>query len=232
MPLHRACGYVLRIPSNRWRIAASAIGRALLGALLRSLLVATRRRDPTDVVTAVDSERVSQPDRVRGPSAPLTRTQASEILVCANLCYTKRVMSLLDEARAVRARVAARLRELEPLVTEYNELQKLAAEMGLHEHESVPDAATPDELPAEPAEVPRRPPGAGSQGRAAAVPESGGASDLIAARVLEAVRAHPGKTVAEYAALLEVAPGTLYRPVRELTTEGAIVKRARQLFAA
>jgi transposase-like protein len=48
--------------------------------------------------------------------------------------------------------------------------------------------------------------------------------------VLDAVRAEPGKTVAEYAAILGVAPTALYRPVRRLANEGALVNRARQLF--
>ena len=49
-------------------------------------------------------------------------------------------------------------------------------------------------------------------------------------RVVEAVRSEPGKTVGEYAAILGVAPTSLYRPVRELTDDRKIVKRARQLF--
>jgi hypothetical protein len=52
----------------------------------------------------------------------------------------------------------------------------------------------------------------------------------LSARVVVAVRTDPGKTVAEYAELLGVPPTALYRPVRRLTTEGALVKRARQLF--
>ena len=40
-------------------------------------------------------------------------------------------MSLADEARTLRERVAARLAELEPLVREYQELQRVAAEIGL-----------------------------------------------------------------------------------------------------
>jgi transposase-like protein len=50
--------------------------------------------------------------------------------------------------------------------------------------------------------------------------------------VLAAAEADPGKTVADYAEVLGVAPTALYRPVRQLTTEGALVKRARQLFPA
>ena len=54
----------------------------------------------------------------------------------------------------------------------------------------------------------------------------------MAGRVLDAVSRHPGKTVADYAEALEVPPTSLYRPVRELTAAGVLVKRARQLFPA
>jgi hypothetical protein len=139
-------------------------------------------------------------------------------------------MSLVDEARAVRERIAARLRELEPLVLEYQELQQLAAEMGLGESDSSSRAAESGSEPAHPS----RP--APSRRRAAKRgPETGRSPQRndetrLAQRVLDAVRAEPGKTVAEYAAILGVAPTALYRPVRRLANEGALVNRARQLF--
>jgi len=156
------------------------------------------------------------------------------------LCCTIRQMSLVDEARAVRERIAARLRELEPLVREYNELQQLAAQMGVGEDEA--DSASPRsgvELPASPAGPPaprRRPagrggaaPGSTRRRRGGGARQPGGGGDL-AARVLAAAQADPGKTVADYAEMLGVAPTALYRPVRQLTAEGALVKRARQLY--
>ncbi len=107
-----------------------------------------------------------------------------------------------------------------------------------------PDAASePGPAPAAP-RVPRRrssgstrsPGGTRSRSRSGAArpPEaaSGGASSELAQRVLAAVRSDPGKTVADYSASLGVAPTMLYRPVRELTTAGALLKRARQLFPA
>lgn len=150
-------------------------------------------------------------------------------------------MSLLDEARAVRERIAARLRELEPLVKEYNELRQMAAEMGLEAGEAQTSAGAGQQAPPEP-------PGEGSSSRPPRVQRGGRASarqgvaaraaearrggDEIDMGVLEAVRAEPGMTVAEYARALGVSPTTLYRPVRELTNEGKLVKRARQLFPA
>ena len=131
-------------------------------------------------------------------------------------------MSLIDEARTVRQRVAARLRELEPLVREYEELRVVAAELGIDEHE-----------PAAPA---RR--SVGRRGRSsrraapASAPGDADAPEELSHRVLAAVRADPGQTVTDYARALELAPTALYRPVRELTTAGAIIKRARQLYPA
>jgi hypothetical protein len=144
-------------------------------------------------------------------------------------------MSLVDEVRAVQERISARLRELEPLVREYHELQKLAAEMGIGASEggsasghSEPRREAP---PPEPA-IRRRSSSqrrGGSQTTRQPASQRSAGGDL-AARVLAAAHADPGKTVADYAEALGVSPTALYRPVRQLTTEGALVKRARQLF--
>jgi hypothetical protein len=117
-------------------------------------------------------------------------------------------MSLADEARSVRQRIAARLRELEPLAREYDDLKRIAAEMGMDD-------------------APR--PGRRSSTSASRSQAPGG---QVAGRVLDAVRADPGKTVAEYAKSLGVPPTSLYRPIRELTAAGTLVKRARQIFPA
>jgi hypothetical protein len=138
-------------------------------------------------------------------------------------------MSLVDEARTVRQRVADRLAELEPLVREYEELEQLAAEMGLERSSST---AAADRAEPHATQQPRRStrarraPARRNQARS---DDPGGSGDL-ATRVVDAVRAAPGKTVAEYASDLDVSSTALYRPVRQLTTSGAIVKRARQLF--
>jgi hypothetical protein len=129
-------------------------------------------------------------------------------------------MSLVDEARAIRQRVAARLRELEPLVREYNELKEVAAELRLDESEPGPTLLEADLAP-EPEPQPAR----------SAPPPPSHVSEL-AQRVLEAVAGEPGQTVAEYAVILDMAPTSLYRPVRELTNSGVLVKRTRQLFPA
>jgi hypothetical protein len=128
-------------------------------------------------------------------------------------------MSLVDEARTVRQRIAARLRELEPLVREYEELKQAAAEMGIGQAAADGRAA------------PKRQSRTRARNEKQPVPadEDHPAGDL-SDRVLTAVRSEPGKAVADYARMLELPPPALYRPVRELANAGAIVKRARQLF--
>jgi hypothetical protein len=133
-------------------------------------------------------------------------------------------MSLIDEARTVRDRILARLSELEPLVREYNELRQLAGEMGL-DIEPVERAAGPA-APADPAAPRAQRRTSGTRSR----PSSAGTGPEIAERVLAAVTERPGETVAGYAEILGLSPTSLYRPVRELTNDGRLVKRARQLF--
>jgi hypothetical protein len=164
----------------------------------------------------------------------------------------------LDEARTVRQRILTRLQELEPLVEEYNELKQIAGEMGLERRtgEGGGSGGGSAQGRARTSGAGRRRSAAArgksrpQAGRAAAAergaasetaaPETGapgsaerggaGAASPVAERVLEAVRMEPGKTVGDYAEILGVAATTLYRPVRELTNDGLLVKRARQLF--
>jgi hypothetical protein len=118
----------------------------------------------------------------------------------------------------MRERVTARLRELEPLVREYEELVRVAADMGI---EPPADRRRRRASPA-----PRRRGNAKTRAPARPVAPPGELNE----RVLGAVRSEPGKTLSEYADMLGVSQSALYRPVRELTNERAIVKRARQLF--
>jgi uncharacterized membrane protein len=161
-------------------------------------------------------------------------------------------MSLADEVRTVRERVAARLKELEPLVREYDELVKLAGELGIDAPErkrsrstvAVVSADAGETADAKPASDASRAPAprrggrqAGSSGRSRPArqrrqrtteeTEAGPERD---ARVVEALRAKPGSTIADLASMLGVPPTSLYRPVRELTTSGVVVKRGRGLF--
>jgi hypothetical protein len=156
-------------------------------------------------------------------------------------------MPLVEEVRKMRERVAARIGELEPLVAEYQELCRVADELGV----AVPASAHSDALappsprrparatkrpaaPATRAESPPRgktlkPPRARAPRRAQTPAHEQSAREK---QVLDVIRARPGATVADVARALDVEATALYRVVRKLTIEGAITKRARGLFPA
>jgi uncharacterized membrane protein len=163
-------------------------------------------------------------------------------------------MSLADEVRTVRQRVAERLSELEPLVREYEELLELAGELGIAEPGSERPAGagagsvasagrTGATARAATGQGNSRPRGRGGRrtgavARSEAPRQQPGQPDPVTepgperdALVIEALRAKPGATIADLASILGVPPTSLYRPVRELTSSGAVVKRGRGLFA-
>jgi hypothetical protein len=142
-------------------------------------------------------------------------------------------MSLADEARTLRERVAARLAELEPLVREYEELQRVAAEIGLAA--ATPASSTseaPAAAPATAADTEQRPARATPRQQTRQAQRRVAAAAERDARVLEAVAANPGATVAEIASVLGVDAVSLYRPVRDLASTGKVVKRGRGLYPA
>lgn len=114
---------------------------------------------------------------------------------------------------------------------EYNELVKLAGEMGVEQPQEGEPIAPPAARRASSSTQARRRGGSGANARGSRA-AAGKAGDDIAALVLDAVRAEPGKTVADYADGLNMSATALYRPVRALTDQGVLVKRARQLFPA
>jgi hypothetical protein len=156
-------------------------------------------------------------------------------------------MSLADEVRTLRRRVADRLAELEPLVREYEQLRQLADELGIaaaksgsedpvaaHRSRSQPvDAGVRAAQPA-PVEAPVTLPTGGERraGRRRGSGKSQSAERDFVVRVLEAVRENPGATVADLASIMDVPATSLYRPVRDLTGRRELVKRGRALFPA
>ena len=113
----------------------------------------------------------------------------------------------LDEKRK---EIDARLRELRPLVDEFNRLEKAAAALS----------------------------GVGGAQRAAAAPRrrnsgSGGGtrrgrprgSGNRAKQALELVRTRPGITISEMASAMKIQPNYLYRVMPTLESEGQVVKR-------
>jgi DNA-binding NtrC family response regulator len=143
-------------------------------------------------------------------------------------------MSLIEEARALREKVAARLAELEPLVREYNELKQAAAELGIERPQrgarSVADSE-PEPRDTPPAARPARRPARRRSTAGAARPARAAGGELEE-QVLAGILASPGGTVADYSEQLGMSPTRLYGPVKKLTTDGRIVKRGHQLFPA
>ena len=106
----------------------------------------------------------------------------------------------LDEKRR---EIDARLKELRPLVDEYNRLEKAAAALG-----GVGNGGTA------PARAPRR--------RGRGRPRGSGTR---AKQALELVRARPGITISELAEAMGIHANYLYRVMPTLESEGQVVKR-------
>ena len=120
----------------------------------------------------------------------------------------------LDEKRK---EIAGRLRELEPLVHEYQRLEAAAAAL--------------DGLPATGAPARRRParatPPARARGASQARRGRPKGSGKRAGEALALVRASPGITIPEIAAKMGIKQNYLYRVLPGLAEEGLVVKQAR-----
>jgi hypothetical protein len=114
----------------------------------------------------------------------------------------------LDEKRK---EIDARLRELRPLVDEYNRLEKAAAAL---------DGVGGGPRRAAPARRRRTTAGGGSRRRGR--PRGSGNR---AKQALELVRAQPGITISDMAAAMKIKPNYLYRVMPTLQSEGQVVKR-------
>jgi hypothetical protein len=113
----------------------------------------------------------------------------------------------LDEKRK---EIDARLRELRPLVDEYNRLEKAAAALS-----GVGGAQRAAAAPR------RRGSGAGGGNRRGRPRGSGNR----AKQALELVRTRPGITISEMASAMKIQPNYLYRVMPTLESGGQVVKR-------
>jgi hypothetical protein len=111
----------------------------------------------------------------------------------------------LDEKRK---EIDSRLRELRPLVDEFNRLEKAAAAL------AGVGGTTPTSR--------RRRPSGGSAPRRRGRPRGSGNR---AKQALELVRARPGITIAELAATMGIKANYLYRVMPTLQKEGQVKKR-------
>ena len=117
---------------------------------------------------------------------------------------------MADFLEEKRKEIDARLRELRPLVDEYNRLQKAASAPS-----GVGDAGRTVAAPR------RRSSGAGGASRRGRPRGSGNR----AKQALELVRTRPGITIAEMASAMKIQPNYLYRVMPTLESEGQVVKR-------
>jgi hypothetical protein len=113
----------------------------------------------------------------------------------------------LDEKRK---EIDARLRELRPLVDEYNRLEKAAAALS-----GVGGAQRT-------AAVPRRRSSGGGGGNRRGRPRGSGNR---AKQAQELVRTRPGISISEMASAMKIQPNYLYRVMPTLESEGQVVKR-------
>src|SRR5918992_903891 len=111
-----------------------------------------------------------------------------------------------------RKEIDARLRELRPLVEEFNRLEKAAA--ALEGLDGAPRPATR-----------RRRSGGGGGGGGGGRRGRPRGSGNRAKQALELVRARPGITISEMAGAMKIQPNYLYRVMPTLESEGQVVKR-------
>jgi hypothetical protein len=133
-----------------------------------------------------------------------------------------------DFLKEKRDEIAARLRELQPLVEEYQQLEAAAAALA-----GLPGATRPRagaaatratrstrRTPARPARARRAASGGGRRGR----PRGSGTRAL---QTLELVKAKPGITIPEIAAAMGIKQNYLYRVLPGLEKDGKVLKRDR-----
>ena len=131
-----------------------------------------------------------------------------------------------DFLKTKREEIAARMRELEPLVDEYRQLEAASAALA-----GLPGAATRTVRAPRRGRAPvraaraRKAPSTGRRGR----PRGSGTRAL---QTLELVKAQPGITIPEIAGRMGIKQNYLYRVLPGLEKDGKVVKRDRGWHAA
>jgi hypothetical protein len=132
-------------------------------------------------------------------------------------------MSVLEDLKAIERQLVDRLRELEPLVAEYEELRRAAERLGVDYRQGSGARASAD---------------GGRQRRASSAPRQrgprrrSGPVGRRAEQVMDAVRTRPGITVPEIGQQLGIDYTGLYRVVRQLEKEGRLRKDGKELQLA
>ncbi len=147
-------------------------------------------------------------------------------------------MSVLDDLRRAQDQLVARLQELEPLVSEYQELRQEADRLGLATESRAGDQAEAEADATPPAAAPaarrasRRRRAAKPAGRPARRQPGGSRGPSREEQLLQLIAANPGITVTAAGKELGVDPTGLYRPVRKLVADGRIDKQGAELRVA
>lgn len=150
-------------------------------------------------------------------------------------------MSVIDDLSELEERVRDRLRELEPLVGEYQRLQEVAERLGIDYQTGAARSSRRSGVSSRSRSATRRaaasrPSGNGGTrsktvgtGRSRAGSRKRAAPGRRDEQVLAAVQKKPGITVAEIGKSLRTDPTSLYRVVRRLESAGQIRKQGREL---
>ena len=142
-------------------------------------------------------------------------------------------MSVLDEFRDAEKRVAQRLKELEPAVAEYRELEAVAKRLGINDDATAQPAPAAKPPSARRRSAQKRTPRAvkapATRKPAATRSRSNSRPGDRDQQVLELVRGRPGVTVREVGNELGLDPTGLYRVVGRLEQRGELRKTGRNL---
>jgi hypothetical protein len=158
-------------------------------------------------------------------------------------------MSVVDDLRGLESRVVARLKELRPMVDEYNELEQIAARLGLDAGTQDAGGGAASRRPrsgtrtvrrAGPARTAKSGGGGTRRARRSRTGSTGGGAPASAGasagerqqQIAELVTQRPGITVRELAGELGVDPTSLYRNIHRLESAGTIKKQGRALTPA
>jgi DNA-binding NarL/FixJ family response regulator len=136
-------------------------------------------------------------------------------------------MSVLDELSDLRQRAVARLKELEPLVAEYQQLQSVLGRLGADDLGGAAPAARRSR--AKTAAKPRAARKATARRSKSSRPRRAAAPGSREADVVRLVGERPGISVPEIARELNVDPTGLYAIVRRLTAKGSMRKDGTKL---
>jgi cell wall-associated NlpC family hydrolase len=142
-------------------------------------------------------------------------------------------VSVVDDFRTAEQRVAQRLKELEPAVAEYRELEEVAQRLGIDPRAAAASPAAPRSRTRRKATGRRA---ASTTSRATGPAKAAGRRSRSKARrgqrgeqLIELVRTRPGITVRDAGKELGVDPTGLYRVVHRLEQGGQLRKNGRVL---